>query len=165
MNNSIAQDINAESINDVAIAKNEYVAVNNSKVNNIAATNITDPGNNHLSAKFAGMFPSAQNQQWAKDAKGYWVSFSNEGRKTRAGFNNNGKLNYTIEDCKSDQLSTKFRKFILKNYPDYQLFNAIIINAFGEQAQQAILENTSGFVTLRSSKDGIEEIQKIRKAH
>jgi hypothetical protein len=164
MNDSFAQEFTAQSTNGATGAKNEMLVNTNVASHTNAARN-TEPGNSRIATKFSALFPAADNQQWSTDAKGYWVSFVNEGRKTRAGFNNNGQLNYRIADCSMDQLSTEFQNFIAKNYAGYQLFNAIEINAFGEQTQRAILQNASAFVTLQATKDGIEEIQKMNKAN
>lgn len=163
MNNAIAQNVNAISSNDMVLAKNETFSVNTSKVNRSVNSTMADPGNARVNTKFTELFPAAQNQQWAVDDKGYWVSFTNGGQKLRAGFNNNGLLNYTIKDCNREQLSTELNNFIAKNYAGYHLLNAIEINANGEQFQQAILENNSGFVTLKSTKDGVAEIKKMNK--
>jgi hypothetical protein len=164
MNDSFAQGFTAQSTNDATVTNNEMV-VNRNVVNHTSAARTTEPGNLLVATKFSALFPAAENQQWSTDAKGYWVSFVNEGRKTRAGFNNNGQLNYRIADCTMDQLSTEFQNFIAKNYAGYQLFNAIEINAFGEQTQRAILQNASAFVTVQATKEGIEEIQKMNKAN
>jgi hypothetical protein len=164
MNDSFAQGFTAQSTNGATVAKNEMVS-NTNVVSHTSAARNTEPGNSLIATKFSALFPAAQHQQWSTDAKGYWVSFINAGRKTRAGFNNNGQLNYKIADCTMDQLATEFQNFIAKNYAGYQLFNAIEINAFGEQTQRAILQNASAFVTLQATKDGIEEIQKMNKAN
>ncbi len=164
MNDSFAQGFTAQSTNGMTVAKNEMVA-NTNVASHTSAMRNTEPGNSRIATKFSALFPAAQNQQWSTDAKGYWVSFIDAGRKTRAGFNNNGQLNYRIADCSMDQLSKEFQNFIAKNYAGYQLFNAIEIDAFGEQTQRAIVQNSSAFVTLHSTKEGIEEIQKMNKAN
>ncbi|MEO6818214.1 MAG: hypothetical protein ABI266_00140 [Ginsengibacter sp.] len=165
MNNSIAQNVNAISSNDMVLAKNENVSVNTSKVYRTTTSNITDPINVRVANKFSELFPEAQNEQWAVDGKGYWVSFTNEGQKLRAGFTNNGLLNYTIKDCNRDQLSAKLNNYIAKNYVGYHLLNGIEINTNGEKTQQAIIENESGYVTLKSAKDAIQVMQKMQKAN
>ncbi|MEO5944851.1 MAG: hypothetical protein ABIP30_08825 [Ferruginibacter sp.] len=162
---SMAQDITAASANDITVAKNEMTPAKYTALNTTVATDISNSGNTRLSEKFTAMFPTALNQQWSNGNNGYWVSFNEEERKKRAGFDNKLQLNYVITDCSLDQLSSEFRQFISKNYTDYQLLNAIEINAFGEQTQQAILQSSSTFVTLQSTKDGIEEIKKINKAN
>ncbi|MEO7049551.1 MAG: hypothetical protein ABI091_29885, partial [Ferruginibacter sp.] len=161
---SMAQDITAASANDITVAKNEMAPVKYAALNTTVVMDISKAGNIRLSEKFTAMFPTALNQQWSNDNNGYWVSFNEEGRKKRAGFDNKLQLNYVITDCNLDQLSNEFRQFISKNYTEYQLLNAIEINAFGEQIQEAILQNDSTFITLKSTKDGIEEIKKINKA-
>jgi hypothetical protein len=153
MNDSFAQDI----------AKNERVVVNTNLVA-ASAINITDPGNTRIANKFAAMFPEAQSQQWATDSKGETVSFTNEGRKIRAGFNHNGQVNYVISNCSMNQLTPDFQNYISKNYAGYQLLNGVEVHSLGEQTQQAILQNATGYVTLNATKDGIVEIKKINKS-
>ena len=146
-----------------SIAKIEPLMVHTSDVI-IADHNISAPGNAAMAAKFAAMFPTAQNPVWSTESKGYWVSFISEGRTTSACFNTKGQLNYSIISCTNTQLSKAFQNFISKSYPGYQFFSAVQINAYGEETQQAILQNTTGFVTLQSTKDGIEEIKKVYKS-
>lgn len=154
VNNAVAQDI----------AKNERVVATNN-VAMLTPTIINNPGNTRIANKFASMFPAAQNSVWATDSKGQSVSFISEGRKTRAGFTNNGQLNYVITDCSLNQLSVDFQNYISKNYAGYMLVNGVDINSIGENLQQAILQNTSGFVTLQATTEGIDEIQKLNKSN
>ncbi len=164
ISSATAQEMAATSINSKKMATNEMIALNSSTASDAVATSVSSIGNTRLAAKFAAKFPAAQQQQWSVTNKGYWVSFENEGRKTRAGFNSNGQLNYTVEDCVKDQLSAPFQNFIAKNYVGYQFLSAISIKAFGEQTEQAILENAAGFVTLNFNEEGTQEINKISKA-
>ncbi len=154
INNSFAQDI----------AKIEKVIVNTNVISDADVT-LTDPGNTKIAGKFAAMFPAAQNQLWATDSKGSAVSFINEGRKTRAGFNTNGQVNYVIVDCNLEQLTTVFKNFIQTNYAGYQLLNGMDITSNGEHSQQAILQNATGYITLQATDDGIAEIKKINKSN
>ena len=164
INTATAQEMAATTVSNKTTVNNVMVESNNTTTSDDAATNVNSTGNSRLAAKFISRFPAAQQQQWAVTNKGYWVSFLNEGRKTRAGFNTNGQLNYMVEDCNKDQLSGEFQSFIAKNYAGYQFLSAICINAFGEQNQQAILENNTGFVTLNFNDEGVEETRKISKA-
>lgn len=162
---TVAQKNSQPAGNDVEMAK-ATIAIPTSEAVNYAvpAAVVTSAGNNKIDAKFAGLFPAAQQQQWLADGKGYWVAFTNEGHKTRAGFSNNGRLNYIIKDASWDNLSAALQQFITKNYAGYELMNAIEITAFGEKSQQVILQNATAFISLHSGAEGIEEIKKVSKA-
>ncbi len=162
---TVAQKNSQPAGNDVVLA-NAMIAMPTSESVNYAApaAAVTSAGNSKIDAKFAGLFPAAQEQQWLADAKGYWVSFNDDGRKTRAGFTSNGKLNYIIKDASWNHLSADLQQFINKNYVGYDLMNAIEITAFGERSQQVILQNATAYISLNSGADGIEEIKKVSKA-
>ncbi|MEO6232365.1 MAG: hypothetical protein ABJB11_23545 [Ferruginibacter sp.] len=130
--------------------------------NNSAATAVaTNPA---INAKFSALFPNATNLKWTASADNFWVSFLNNGRKGNASFTAKGKMNYSITDCGMEQLPGAFSKAINKEYPSYHLFNAIEITAHNTVAYQAILENAQGYITLKYTADGVEEIQQVKKA-
>ncbi len=127
---------------------------------NAAENNI---GENNAKASFSTMFPNASQQKWSSAEENSFVSFLNAGRKATASFTTRGKMNYVITDCGMNDLPAAFSKNIKKDYASYQLFHAIEIKAHGETAYQAVLENAAGFVTLKFTADGIEEIQQVKK--
>lgn len=116
-----------------------------------------------IAAKFATSFPAASNQQWTDNDKVFWVSFLNNGCKARASFNTKGKMNYLITDCAMEQLPEPFRKTINRKFALYTLYHAIKINAYDAVAYQVVLENTSTYITLKFTSEGVEEVQKIIK--
>lgn len=116
-----------------------------------------------MEAKFINLFPHATAQKWTAAVETYFVSFTNNGSKATASFNTNGKINYVITTCTMDQLPADFSKAIKTNYAGYQLFNAKEIKAYGATAYQAILENATGYITLKYTIDGVEEIQQVKK--
>lgn len=119
--------------------------------------------NTALKSVLVTLFPAATEQQWCQNATGNYVSFLNDGRKASASFSVKGKLNYAIIECDGNQLPKDFGRIITQNYPSYSLFHATKIIAHGETAYQAIVENAKGFITLRYTTDGLEEIQKVKK--
>jgi hypothetical protein len=116
-----------------------------------------------IAAKFSALFPAATNMRWTNSDKNFWVSFLNDGRKATASFTLKGKLNYVITDCVLEQLPESFLKLINKDYASHSLFNAIEIRAYDEVTYQAILENESGYITLKYTGEGVEELQRINK--
>ena len=74
-------------------------------------------------------------------------------------------MNYAIIDCAIEQLPAAFSKAIKQDYPSCHLFNAIEITAHKAVAYQAILENAQGYITLKYTIDGLEEIQQVKKAN
>lgn len=116
-----------------------------------------------LVAKLSALFPKSTNQQWRQLSNGYYVTFINNGEKANASFSLQGDMNYVITNCKMEHLPTAFRNTILKKYSGYKLANAIEINAYNAVAHQAILENASGFVTLKATSQGIEEVRYHKK--
>ncbi|MEO6719580.1 MAG: hypothetical protein ABIN67_04400 [Ferruginibacter sp.] len=133
------------------------VEENNNTTNAVATTPAID-------AKFSTLFPNATNLKWTASADNFWVSFLNNGRKGNASFTPKGKMNYSITDCGMEQLPVAFSKAINKEYPSYHLFNAIEITAHNALAYQAILENAQGYITLKYTIDGVEEIHEVKKA-
>lgn len=119
--------------------------------------------NQIVAAKFSTMFPLATNSQWSNAKGDVWVSFENNGRKSRASFTPGGKVNYIISNCSMEQLPGAFSKTIKKGYASYSLFNAIEIQAHGTLAYQVVLENQVSFITLKYTSDGVEEVQKVNK--
>ncbi|MFT3674273.1 MAG: hypothetical protein QM781_00100 [Chitinophagaceae bacterium] len=120
-------------------------------------------GENNAKASFSTLFPNASQQKWTSSDDNSFVSFLNNGRKATASFTAKGKLNYVITDCSMNDLPAAFSKNIKKDYAAYQLFHAIEIKAHGQTAYQVVLENAAGFITLKSTADGIEEIQQVKK--
>ncbi len=116
-----------------------------------------------IAAKFSALVPGATNLQWTNTDDNCWVSFLNNGRKGNASFTPKGKMNYIIADCGMEQLPAAFRETIKKQYASYHLFNAIEVTAHHAVAYQAILENAQGYITLKYTADGIEEIQQVTK--
>ena len=114
-------------------------------------------------SKFSSLFPNATNLKWANSSDNYWVSFLNNSRKAKASFSPKGILNYIITDCAMENLPAAFSKTITSNYASYHLFNAIEIAAYRTVAYQAILENSTGFITLKYTSEGVEEIQQLKK--
>ena len=113
-------------------------------------------------SKFSSLFPNATNLKWANSADNYWVSFLNNSRKAKASFSPKGILNYIITDCAMENLPASFSKTIMSNYASYHLFNAIKIAAYSTVAYQAILENSKGYITLKYTSEGVEEIQQVK---
>lgn len=152
-----AQQIN-EAIASTIIPINEGPRAGN---NPVAATL---PGSNNniteyqkASKSFSILFPNFTGQQWTETNDALYVSFINDGHKTRASFSKNGRLNYAIADYDLEQLPQALQQYIKKEYNDYMVFNAIKITAHSATAYQVILENTSEFITLKSTIDGIEQ--------
>lgn len=120
-------------------------------------------GENNAKASFSTLFPHASQQKWSSAEGNSFVSFLNNGRKATASFTEKGKLNYVITECSIQDLPDAFSKNIKKDYTAYELFHAIEIKAHGETAYQAVLENATGYITLKFTTDGVEEIQHVKK--
>lgn len=119
--------------------------------------------NTKTEARFAALFPKATNLVWNSAGDNYFVSFLNDGRKANASFTKKGKMNYIITESQMEELPAAFRKTINKEYAGYRLFKATEIKAHATVAHQAILENGTGFITLKYTRDGVEEIQQVKK--
>lgn len=119
--------------------------------------------NTTTQASFTALFPNASNLAWGGGADNYWVSFLNDGRKANASFTAKGKMKYSITACDMQHLPATFAKTIASAYAGYTLFNAIEIKAHGAVAYQAVLENSTGFTTLKYTTDGVEKIQQVKK--
>ncbi len=155
-------------ISALVFAQNSFVS-NQVKTAN---TNLTTAENTNtkevvvskqMEAKFANLFPNATEQKWTAAAENYFVSFLNDGRKANASISDKGNLNYVITTCTLNQLPEDFSTKIKNNYAGYQLFHASEIKAHNATAYQAVIENATGFITLKYTADGIEEIQQVKK--
>ena len=139
-----------------------------SHINNSFAVNENNDrtdieANPAVSTKFSTLFPKATSQVWTAGADNFWVSFLNNGRKANASFTLKGKLNYIITHCAIENLPEVFSNKITSEYGSYQLFDAKEITAHGTVAYQAILKDSKGFITLKYTSEGVEEIQQVKK--
>ena len=116
-----------------------------------------------LVAALQASFPNATGQEWRMLNNGYYVSFLNGGRKAKAMFTQKGKMSYAITDCSLEQLPEAMRKKIAADYAAYTFVNAIEINAYDATAHQAVLQNSAGYITLKATRDGIEQIETQKK--
>lgn len=114
-------------------------------------------------ASFVMQFPNASKPLWASIGDNYYVSFLNNGRKASAVFTAKGGMNYCMTECSMENLPESFRKTIQKEYAGYSLLKGTEIKAYGTIAYQAVLENNTGFKTLKYTEDGIEQIGQIKK--
>ena len=158
-------------LSSASFAQQSY-ASNSVKLPDANTTTIVDENSNTktvdvadplIVSKFSSLFPNATNLKWANSADNCWVSFLNNNRKAKASFTPKGILNYTITDCAMENLPAAFSKTITNKYASYQLFNAIEIAAYSTVAYQAILENSKGYITLKYTPEGVEEIQQVKK--
>ena len=155
---------NAYAQDATAIATVQTSGPNNNfhlKENNSIKTDFE--ANSVVTDKFSTLFPNAASQQWAGGVDNCWVSFLNNGRKVKASFTQEGKLNYAITDCAMQHLPATFSIIIKDTYASYKLFNAIEIAAHGMVAYQAILEDSKSYITLKYTSGGVEEIQQVKK--
>lgn len=160
----------------LSVAQQAYIS--NANVAKVSAQNVIASGNELiessitsqaaiLSAKlqdrFSTLFPNAENTRWLQKDNTFYVSFSREGKKIRASFDVNGQLNYAITNCSRKQLPENLQKYLQKNYGEYDLFHAKQINAYDAVSYEVILENADHFITIRSTRDGIEKIKQVNK--
>jgi len=138
------------------------IALGNEGLDN---TNTVLAANPKLKLKFSSLFPGATSAHWVAVEKGFYVTYMNNGRKSSASFNDKGVLNYSLSDCRIDQLPGAFRKTIEKEYAGYKLVNGLEIFAQDEVSFQAVLENATGFVTLRCYNDEVEKIKQVLKTN
>ena len=167
MNNSFAQQANetiASTLNSVK-GFSEVPSINNNlaSANTITTTNTILANYPKLMKHFTALFQNSSNQEWAETNQTFFVSFINNGQKTRASFTKNGMMNYAITNSDLKQLPEALQHHIENNYPGYTIFNAIEIDAYNTTAHQVILENAAGFVTLKSTADGVEVTSHISK--
>ncbi|MBO9634933.1 MAG: hypothetical protein J7578_17615 [Chitinophagaceae bacterium] len=131
------------------------------KIENPAEDTFTE--NAAIKSLFLTLFPNATGQKWTQNGTNSFVSFLNNGRNASACFSAKGKLNYAITECRKEHLPKDLLEKIRKDYADWRLFRAIEIKAYGETAWQAIMENATGFITLKYTLDELEEIQAVKK--
>ncbi len=152
----------AQEATSIAAVQSSYT-LNTLNAEENTSTKVDPVANAAVSAKFATLFPTATEQKWSTSADNCWVSFLNNGRKAKASFTKEGKLNYIISDCAMEHLPGAFSKTISNKYASYRLFNAIEIKAHETVAYQAVLEDSKGFITLKYTSEGVEELQQVKK--
>ncbi len=152
----------AQKATSIAAVQPSYIH-NTLNVEENTGTKVDPTANAAVSAKFATIFPTATEQKWTASDDNYWVSFVNNGRKTKASFTLKGKLNYIITNCSMENLPAAFSKTITSKYASYSLFNAIEINAHETVTYQAVVEDGKGFITLKYTSEGVEELQQVKK--
>lgn len=146
-----------------------FYASNTSKASTFTVENTPEKNSSSFAlsktteSNFNSLFPSATEQNWSINEDNSLVSFLNNGKKATASFTAKGKLSYVITKVGITELPEDFRSAITKTYSNYQLFHASEIKAFGEIAYQAIIENEAGYITLKYTAEGIEEIQTVKK--
>lgn len=155
--NSFAQEVNAIAMMQPSYTNHTFTVEENKS----SKTAIAD--NPVITAKFSTLFPTATNQKYTPGTDNVWVSFLHNGQKANASFTPKGKLNYIITNCAMENLPGAFSKTITNQYAAYHLFNAIEITAHGTVAYQAILEDSKGYITLKYTAEGVEEMQQVKK--
>ena len=124
---------------------------------------VNETGNAKVSATFNRLFKAAGEVQWIINGQTSEANFITNGRKTKAVFAANGTLTYAITGCSLQQLPAALQTQIQKQYAGYSLLNAVEIMAYDAVAYQVILENETGYVTLKSTAEGVEEINTVTK--
>ena len=158
-----AQQINEATASTMIVVKEGPRTGNNYIAATLPGSNSNVTEHQKASRSFSILFPNFTGQQWTETNDALYVSFINDGHKTRASFSKNGSLNYAIADYNLEQLPPTLQQYIKKEYHGYTVFNAIKITAYNATAYQVILENTSEFITLKSTVDGVEQIAHLSK--
>ncbi len=122
-----------------------------------------EAANIKISASFNRQFPTAEQVKWISGEQTSEVHFVVNGRKTKAVFTPNGCLRYALTTCTAEQLPKQLQQLIQKQYTGFVVLNAVEINAHDAVAYQVILENKTGYVTLKSTADAVEELERITK--
>lgn len=74
-------------------------------------------------------------------------------------------VQYTVTNCTLNQLPGALQNKISKYYAGYAYVSAVRINAHDAVAHEVILQNEKDILTLKSTEDGVEEIQTITKTN
>lgn len=157
-NENIATTLNpVKGFSEVASVKKDLASANT-----IISNTIRD-NYPKLMKRFSTLFQNSSNQHWTEVNQNLFVSFINNGKKARACFTKDGIMNYAITDFTGKQLPEGLQQHIKNNYPGYTVFNAIEIDAYNTTAHQVILKDAEGFITLKSTTDGVEEISHVSK--
>ncbi len=146
---------------DALYAVNNNTAVTKKAVRNYSLSK--EAGNAKVAASFNRLFQAAGDVQWISSGQISEAHFITNGRKTKAVFAANGQLSYAIATCSLQQLPATLQIQIQKQYAGYSLLNAVEIKAYDAVAYQIILENENGYVTLKSTDDGVEEVNTVTK--
>ncbi len=157
----ISCSLTALQAQDALYAVNNNTAVTKKAVRNYSLSK--EAGNAKVAASFNKLFPATGDVQWILNGQISEAHFIINGRKTKAVFAANGRLNYSIATCSLLQLPVLLQTEIQKQYANYSLLNAVEIKAYDAVAYQVILENENGYVTLKSTADGVEEIHTVTK--
>lgn len=114
--------------------------------------------------EFEKKFTNAENVRWEKNKKNFLAKFSLGGLDKRALFNPKGLMIYEISYGKEKHLPTGIRKEVKKNYVEFLITSAILVNEANRSIWVINLEDDSHYVTVRVENDEIEEVKKYLKS-
>jgi hypothetical protein len=114
--------------------------------------------------RFQMIFENAVNTRWEKIRNNYLVKFSLGDLEKRALLNPKGKLIYEISYGKEKHLPVDIRKNVKRNYVEYLITAATLVEEANRNIWVINLEDDSNYVIVRVENDEIEEVKTYRKS-
>jgi hypothetical protein len=114
--------------------------------------------------EFEKKFGTAENVRWEKHQKNFLAKFSVEGQDKRVLFNPRGIVIYEISYGKESHLPTKIRKHVKRNYVEFLITSATLVNEASRSIWVINLEDDQHYVIVRVENDEIEEVKKYFKS-
>jgi hypothetical protein len=105
---------------------------------------------------FVKWYPQATGAKWSAIEKGFQASFLNEGQKTTAVFDGQGKFSYSVAQVSAENMPQELSAFIKKEYPGYKLLQSVAIRDNVKTVYQTSLQNGSDFIRIKSIGEDME---------
>ena len=114
--------------------------------------------------EFEKKFATAENVQWEKHQKNFLAKFSVGDQDKRVLFNPRGIVIYEISYGKESHLPTRIRKDVKRNYVEFLITSATLVNEANRSIWVINLEDDQYYVIVRVENDEIEEVKKYIKS-
>lgn len=117
----------------------------------------------NVQQEFQKIFANAENVRWEKIKKNYLARFSMGDLEKRALLNPKGQLIYKISYGKEKHLPVKLRKDVKRNYVEFLITSATLVEEANRRIWVINLEDDSEYVIIRLENNEIEEVKKYKK--
>ena len=160
LSNSFAQK-------DLALNSIDKYAPGINKNNISSLKSLKDFTNEKVSKKiykyFRKNFHAANQIQWSQVDKNLLATFVIGEIKTKALFNDNGKIIYTIDLFSEKILPRQIKSQVMKNYGNYSITSATKISEANRKIWVINLAGKRDFTTIAIENGEMEEVENFRK--
>ena len=113
--------------------------------------------------QFETLFPNAENVNFYSIKKNIGATFKINDLSYRVLFNKKGRLMYKVTHGKETHLPKDIRKLVKREYVEFNITAASLVEEAGRQIWVIILEDDSEYVIARFEDDELNENMKLQK--